>query len=210
MELRKQQPRLGHLGLRPALLRVHRDLLTVHGHIVAYSAYYPEKLTTLEKMVIALEDRRFMRHAGVDLKSVVREVVRAAMLRRHGGASTIDMQFVRTATEYKQKTIFRKLYEVLLTIIIQYRYSKIVILRSYLRHAYFGTRLIGADAAARSLYGKAADDLDLDQSAELAAMLVYPKPRKTDQIWSEKVRRRASYGKSIYVSRKRYFDKLPS
>jgi membrane peptidoglycan carboxypeptidase len=163
----------------------------------------------LEKLVLALEDRRFMRHAGVDVQSVIREVVRALMFRRHGGASTIDMQFVRTATGYKDKTLCRKAYEVILAIIIQYRYSKILILRSYLNRAFFGSRLIGADKAAMEMFGLSAVDLNLDQAATLAAMLVYPKPLAGGSDWSAKVGRRAAYGKAIYFANKKGFDQLP-
>jgi membrane peptidoglycan carboxypeptidase len=210
MPLVEQEPKLA-LGIRPMLVRVHRDLLTIHARAATWSAYYPTELTNLEKMVIVLEDRRFMRHSGIDWTSIARETSRALTFQRHGGASTIDMQFVRTATGYKDRTLTRKLYELLLSRIIQFRYSKIVILRSYLRCAFFGSHLTGADRVARELYGAwSASDLDLDQAAEVAAMLVYPRPLNPTEGWSRNVRRRAGYGKRVYVRNKQSFDKVPS
>jgi len=161
-------------------------------------------------MVIALEDRRYFRHAGVDLASVVRELVKAISFRRHGGASTIDMQFVRTATGYKKRTFGRKAYEVLLALLIQYRYSKIVILRSYLNCAFFGSRLIGADRAARSVFGVRADDLNVEQAAFIAAMLVYPRPLAPPANWQLRVRKRADYGMAIHIAHKQRLYQVQS
>lgn len=209
MELHKQPPKLSAITLRSILMRLHWDLFTVHDHVDQFAAYYPDALTNLEKLVLALEDRRFMHHAGFDFQSVIREVTRALMFRRHGGASTIDMQFVRTATGYRKRSLSRKIYEVMLAVIIQYRYSKITILRSYLAHAFFGSHLIGARKASLAVFGLMPDDLDLDQASWIAAMLVYPKPKSGGVEWLSKVRRRAAYGKAIYISNKEAFDKLP-
>ncbi len=52
-------------------------------------------------MTIAIEDRRFFYHPGVDVLSILRETIKALKGRKHGGASTIDMQFVRTVTGYQ-------------------------------------------------------------------------------------------------------------
>jgi membrane peptidoglycan carboxypeptidase len=207
--MNKPKPKLGPIGIRAALLRIHTDLLRIHRRVDTWADYRFYEFSNLEKMVVVLEDRRFFNHAGIDLISCARELSRALIFRRHGGASTIDMQFVRTATGYYQKTIGRKLYEMLLTILIQYRYSKIVILRSYLDHAFFGSHLIGADKAAEALFGLGHDELNVDQAARLAAMLVYPRPLQETPAWSRRVERRARYGVSIYLTDKKRFDKIP-
>jgi membrane carboxypeptidase/penicillin-binding protein PbpC len=98
---------------------------------------------------------------------------------------------------------------VLLAIIIQFRYSKVVILRSYLNRAFFGSHLIGADRAARSLFGSDPDSLSLENAALLAAMLVYPRPQVGGDAWLGRVRRRAEYGVRVYVGNKKRFDQLP-
>ena len=94
-------------------------------------------LTELEWMIVALEDRRYFAHFGVDVLSVAREFFRALTFQKHGGASTIEMQFVRTITGYRQHTIWRKLYEAILAILVRRRYSKHDVLRSYMACAYF-------------------------------------------------------------------------
>jgi membrane carboxypeptidase/penicillin-binding protein len=204
-------PRLAErLSVKRLLVRVHGDLLEVERHISPYVAYYPSELTEFELVVLALEDRRFFRHVGVDVASVLRELFRALTFRKHGGASTIDMQFVRTATGYVSKSIRRKLYEMLLSLVIQYRHNKVVILRSYLKCAFFGSHLYGVERAALALFAKSPEQLTLEEGAYLASMLVYPKPLRPSSRWHLAVERRAKYGMSIYVSHKERLKKLPS
>lgn len=193
---------------RRALLRLHRDLFQISLRIRA--PIKPRRLSDFEIMVLVLEDRRFFRHAGVDFISCLRELVRAASFRRFGGASTIDMQLVRTATGYRKYTLRRKLYEMLLAWIIQFRYTKFEILESYLDCAYFGSGIFGQTAATSRIYGKPPSDLSLVESAELASMLVYPRPLQPSPQWSAKLRRRADYAKRLYPGLKQRFEKLPS
>jgi membrane peptidoglycan carboxypeptidase len=202
-------PKLPRFGLRMALTRVHRDLFTVHRKVDRSARYFPSELSNLEKLVILLEDRRFLTHAGVDAKSVARELVLAVLFKKHGGASTIDMQFVRTATGFKEHTLFRKVYEIMISVLIQYRYDKITILRSYLGCAFFGTGLIGSGKAAQRMYNVHPEDLSIEQSAVLASLLVYPRPRQSSSLWEGRVRRRASYGVALYVRHKQSFDQFP-
>lgn len=207
--LHEQRPKLPPLDLRNALITIHTDLFTIHSKIRPYLIYFPVQLTNLEKLVLVLEDRRFFRHQGIDLISLAREVLRAITFRRHGGASTIDMQLIRTSTGYRAHTFKRKAYEMLLAWLIQFRYSKIVILRSYLACAFFGSRLRGAEVAARKMFAKAATDLSIDEAAIVAAMLVYPKPLQPTNKWQSRLDRRAEYGKRVYIARKERFDQMP-
>jgi membrane peptidoglycan carboxypeptidase len=207
--LHEQKPKLSIFHPREALVRIHSDLFSVHARIKTWSAYFPPALTNLEKMVIVLEDRRFHRHHGVDFKSILRETIRALTFRRHGGASTIDMQLVRTCTGYRERTASRKLYEIFMSVLIQFRYSKIVILRSYLECAYFGSRLRGARSAAKKVFGKRPNDLTIPEAAFLASMLVYPRPHNPSTKWESRVQRRADYGHRVYVAHKKRFDQVP-
>ena len=204
--MREKPTRLKLPSFRRWLLQVHRDLLAIHQHVP--SSIYPESLSTFEKMVLVLEDRRFFKHAGNDYKSIVRELAKALTFRRHGGASTIDMQLVRTVTNRKEKTIRRKLYELMLARIIQYRYSKARILRAYLSCAFFGSGLYGANSVSMEEFGKISEALDLDEAAQVASMLVYPKPLKPTAKWRGNVRRRADYGKLIYVRLEKQLNEL--
>lgn len=202
--------RAGALSLptfRAAVIRLHSDLLTIDRKVPWWVSDDP--LLPVEKMILVLEDRRFFRHRGFDLRSAVRETLRAIAVQPHGGASTIDMQFVRTATGFRQKTIRRKLYEIILALLIQYRYNKMQILRAYLECAFFGSHLHGLAAICRKQFGKFPEQLSLDEASEIAAMLVYPRPRAPTPTWTLKVRRRANYARLIYPRFEKSFDKLP-
>jgi membrane peptidoglycan carboxypeptidase len=194
-------------SLRRSLLRVHQDLFVIDEKVPYYTPEHP--LSLVEIFVLILEDRRFFRHRGVDWRSCVREVVRAILGQRYGGASTIDMQFVRTATGFRERTISRKLHEILLAILIQYRYSKREILRSYLSCAFFGSHLYGIEHACLAVYGKRSDDLTENEAADIAAMLVYPRPLSGSVTWRLNVSRRANYAKRLRPSLEKRFQKLP-
>lgn len=196
-------------GFRQYLLAFHGDLFLIDEKVRSVSDACLPELTNLEKMVVVLEDRRFFDHLGVDLFSVVRELVRFATFRRHGGASTIDMQLVRTVTGYRERTLKRKLYECLLALVMQRRYSKPRILRGYIACAYYGTRLIGAIRASEKIYQVSPAALDARQASFIAAMLARPRPASAPSEWLSRVQRRADYGHSIYIRHKNRFDKLP-
>jgi membrane peptidoglycan carboxypeptidase len=92
---------------RRFIVRLHRDLFRIEKR-ASFGVEYPQDFSLVEKMVLVSEDRRFFRHNGIDVISVVREALKCLTFRRHGGASTIDMQFVRTATGYYERTLRRK------------------------------------------------------------------------------------------------------
>lgn len=194
---------------------MHRALLTVDEQL--YVIDETPTLTTLEKMVLLLEDRRFFQHVGYDYKALVREVIKAISGRKFGGASTIDMQLFRTASDRYERTLRRKVRELVEVIALQRRFTKIQILRTYLSLAYFGTGLKGALQAAIALYPCEFDENDLledlsrlsaDQAARLAALLVYPKPRVPNPDWLAKVARRTDYALTLYAGRDQQFDKI--
>ncbi len=203
-----RRPRIQFPSLRRALERLHTDLIRVHKTIQEDVDTSPKQLTNFERLVLVLEDRRFFNHFGIDWKRLAREVFRAITFRQHGGASTIDMQLVRTATGYREVNFKRKAYELLLAHMIQYRYSKLEILRSYLSIAYFGTGMRGCERASKTLFGIESKLLDLDQAAELAAMLVFPRPREPSAAWGKKRLRRSNYIIFIYGNYKNRFDEI--
>lgn len=190
-------------SLRRALIRVHRDLLKIHSRIDLF-AQYPDELSLFERMVLTLEDRRFFHHSGVDIVAIFRILWRSATFRRASGASTIDMQLVRVATGRYERKITRKFYEMLLAQLIQYRYSKLVILRSYLQIAYFGFRMTGAETAAIQLFGTDTAHLDEEQAALLASQLVFPHPKNPYADWARKRLRRANYIRFIHRYEKKF------
>lgn len=159
-----------------------------------------DDFTLLDELVIVLEDRRFLGHRGLDWRSAAREIFRAVTFRRHGGASTIEMQFVRTVTGRYDRTLRRKAQEIALSFLVDYHLSKPKILHGYLSVAYFGTGIWGLDSAKEQIFGKQPwEDLNLEEASMLAAMLVYPRPRVPTENWQRKVDRRAKYGRHLHA-----------
>lgn len=160
--------------------------------------YWQEPLSILEGAVILLEDRRYFKHSGIDWKSSARDFWRMITLRKFGGSSTIEMQFVRTCTGYKERTLKRKCYEMFLAWALGHRASKHQILKAYLDVAYFGAGLIGAERTSHKVFGKPLVELADEENYFLASMLVYPRPKNPTEKWRSKVTRRASYGMKLF------------
>jgi membrane peptidoglycan carboxypeptidase len=175
---------------------VYTDLSRIDEFVLPY-AVSTSQLNTFESIVLALEDRRFPTHCGIDLRSVLREAWHLVTFRKFGGASTIEMQFVRTCTGYKRRRIGRKLYEMLLAHLVSTRHPKKAILRSYLSIVYLGSGLSGANYTSLQLFGRETDDLNLSEASEIAAMMVYPRPRVPTESWRRKIERRGSYGAQL-------------
>jgi penicillin-binding protein 1A len=124
---------------------------------------------------VAIEDRRFLRHSGVDVRRVLGALwanLRAGQLQE--GASTISMQLARNAfpelLPARERTLGRKLLEARVALAIERRFSKHDILEMYLNHIYFGEGAHGLAAAARRYFGVRASELTLAQAALLAAL----------------------------------------
>ena len=179
------------------LFQAYNDLNSIEQNI--FGLGWSEEVSILEKAVILLEDRRYYTHRGIDIRSIIREFVKAITFRKHGGASTIEMQFVRTCTGYKEISLRRKIYEMFLAWALVHRANKFEILRSYLGVAYFGTGLQGSHAASIAIFSKEPSELTERECFELASMLVYPKPREVNESWQQKIERRATYGQKLFT-----------
>lgn len=166
------------------------------------------QLNYADRMIVVLEDKRYLRHRGIDWRSVARILCQQAVKRRRGGASTIEMQLIRTVLNLRQKTLTRKLNEAVLAWLINFRVDKISLLYSYGQLAYFGSHLEGVDAASRSMFSKEADQLTLEEAALIASMLVYPKPTIETPEWRRRVNQRAKYGLSIYRRLEQRHEKI--
>ena len=194
------RPSTGFARLRSDLSRIDQNVRRLDARPLPQSP--AAALTALELMTIAIEDRRFFHHPGVDVLSFLREAIKVLRGRKHGGASTIDMQFVRTVTGYRAPTMKRKLYEAFLALVIRSRYKKLEILRSYLACAFFGSGLIGANAAAQRVFNKDADRLSMEEASFISAMLAYPRPLQGLPRWEQRARRRAAYAIAVFDRRK--------
>ena len=130
---------------------------------------------SLVKAVVAIEDQRFYEHHGFDVWRIASAMfVNLRHARAAQGASTITQQLARQSFLTPDKTIRRKLQELILAARIERRYSKSEILDLYLNKVYFGDGLYGVEAAARGFFGKHASELSLPESALLAGLVKSP------------------------------------
>jgi len=125
--------------------------------------------------VIAVEDRRFYSHFGVDFIGMSRAALanfRAGRVVQ--GGSTITQQLAKNLFLTPDRTYRRKAQEVMLAFWLERRFSKDEILALYLNRVYFGAGAWGAEAAARRYFGKGADELSLGEAALMAGLLKAP------------------------------------
>lgn len=125
--------------------------------------------------VIAVEDRRFYRHRGVDFIRIGGAALADLRTRRLAeGGSTITQQLARTSLLSRERTFRRKLAEIITAVRIERSYTKNDILELYLNKVYFGDGFHGVEAAARGYFGKHAADVTLAEAALLAGLIQAP------------------------------------
>ncbi len=126
----------------------------------------------LKDAVLAIEDRRFYQHGGVDTKGILRAIKNNVTGRSHEGASTITMQVAKNffTTPGKKRTMVIKIKEALLALKIEKTLSKDQILELYLNQIYLGQRSYGFAAASQVYFDKPLAKLTLAESALLAGL----------------------------------------
>jgi len=159
----------------PANTFVYAANVSLLGSIPAEKNRQPVALSQMSpwmgKATVAIEDRRFYKHGGVDYKGIVRAAIRDL---RAGkvvqGGSTITQQLVRNLYISRQRTFKRKIKEACLAIKLARNKSKDWILGSYMNAVYYGNHAYGIEAAAQTYFSRRARTLTLDQSALLAGL----------------------------------------
>ncbi|MGC1696840.1 MAG: PBP1A family penicillin-binding protein [Pseudolabrys sp.] len=127
------------------------------------------------KAFVAIEDRRFYEHYGVDPWGIARAVVADVMHRGVAqGASTITQQLAKNLFLTQERTIHRKLQEAMLAIWLERKFTKTQILELYLNRVYFGSGAYGIEQASQRYFGKSARQLSLPEAAILAGLVKSP------------------------------------
>jgi penicillin-binding protein 1A len=127
------------------------------------------------KAFIAIEDRRFYEHWGIDPYGIARALV--ANVLHFGvaqGGSTITQQLAKNLFLTQERTIHRKLQEMLLALWLEHKFSKEQILALYLNRVYFGAGAYGIERASQRYFGKSARNLTLAEAALLAGLVKSP------------------------------------
>lgn len=124
---------------------------------------------------LAAEDWYFFDHHGLSWRGVLRSLfVNISHRRKAQGASTITQQLVRLLFFDSQKTFVRKFKEQICALLVEQQFTKEHILQTYLNHIYFGCGIYGVEAASQRFWGKSVRDIDLHESATLAAIICCP------------------------------------
>src|SRR5580704_2305044 len=158
------------------------QIIALDGHVLANrgemgGAAIPlrEMPAYLPKAFVAIEDHRFYHHFGVDPIGLARAVLANALHRGVAqGGSTITQQLAKNLFLTPERTLTRKLQEVVLALWLEHKYSKAQILELYLNRVYFGAGAYGVEAAAQRYFGKSARNVTLAEAALLAGLVKSP------------------------------------
>jgi penicillin-binding protein 1A len=149
--------------------------LTLRGEMSGTDVPIKELPPYLPKAFVAIEDRRFYSHFGVDPIGLTRAVV-ANVLHRgvSQGGSTLSQQLAKNLFLTQNRTLWRKMQELVLALWLERKFSKAQILELYLNRVYFGSGAYGVEAAAQKYFGKSARQVKVAEAAMLAGLVKSP------------------------------------
>lgn len=170
---------------RPANIRIvatNGQLISNRGKMGGEAVAYHELPHYVPAAVLAIEDRRFFSHFGIDILGITRAMIGNIMAGRiTAGGSTITQQVAKNLFLTPDQNLGRKVQEALLAIWLEQNYSKIEILELYLNRVYFGAGSFGIEAAAHKYFGKSARNLSLGEAAIMAGLLKAPSRLSPDR-----------------------------
>ena len=151
------------------------SVLATRGEMAGANVSLKDLPPHLPKAFIAIEDRRFYSHYGVDPIGIARAAV-ANVLHRgvSQGGSTLTQQLAKNLFLTQERTLMRKLQEVELALWLERKHSKAEILELYLNRVYFGSGAYGVEAAAQRYFGKPARNVTIAEAAMLAGLVKSP------------------------------------
>ena len=168
---------LGNKTRKPSISVIDKEnilagtLGDVYGGLI-YAENIPENLINA---VIVLEDRRFFDHFGIDFKGLSRAIFENLKDMRYSqGASTITQQLSKLIFLNAEKTLSRKLRELIIAFYLEYKFTKVEILSMYLNRAYFGSGQYGIKAASKRYFSKHPKELSIAETAVLVGSLKAP------------------------------------
>jgi penicillin-binding protein 1A len=168
LEIPKRPPTIQIVGLDGSVLATRGEMAGANVALKDLPPYLP-------KAFIAIEDRRFYSHYGIDPLGIVRAAI-ANILHRgvSQGGSTLTQQLAKNLFLTQERTMQRKLQEVELAFWLERKHSKNQILELYLNRVYFGSGAYGVEAAAQKYFGKSARKVTLAEAAMLAGLVKSP------------------------------------
>jgi penicillin-binding protein 1A len=168
LEIPKRPPTIEIVGLDGSLLATRGEMAGTNVALKDLPPYLP-------KAFIAIEDRRFYSHHGIDPFGILRAAV-ANILHRGvaQGGSTLTQQLAKNLFLTQERTLQRKLQEAELALWLERKHTKAEILELYLNRVYFGSGAYGVEAAAQRYFGKSARNVTLAEAAMLAGLVKSP------------------------------------
>jgi penicillin-binding protein 1A len=168
LEIPKRPPTIQIVGLDGSVLATRGEMAGANISLKDLPPYLP-------KAFIAIEDRRFYSHVGVDPLGIARAAMANVMHRGVSqGGSTLTQQLAKNLFLTQERTMQRKLQEVELALWLERKHSKAEILELYLNRVYFGSGAYGVEAAAQKYFGKSAKNVTLAEAAMLAGLVKSP------------------------------------
>jgi penicillin-binding protein 1A len=168
LEVPPRPPSIEILGADGRVLATRGDMGGAAVPLKELPAYLPQAF-------IAIEDRRFYSHHGVDPLGIARAL--AANVLRRGvsqGGSTLTQQLAKNLFLTQERTIGRKVQELVLALWLEHKFTKAQILELYLNRVYFGAGAYGVEAASQRYFGKSARKVTLGEAAMLAGLVKSP------------------------------------
>jgi len=168
LEIPKRPPTIQITGADGSVIAIRGEMPGANVALKDLPPYLP-------KAFIAIEDRRFYSHYGIDPVGIARAAV-ANILHRgvSQGGSTLTQQLAKNLFLTQERTLQRKLQEVELALWLERKHSKAEILELYLNRVYFGSGAYGIEAAAQRYFGKSAKNVTLAEAAMLAGLVKSP------------------------------------
>jgi penicillin-binding protein 1A len=168
LEIPKRPPTIQITGIDGSLLATRGEMAGANVALKDLPPYLP-------KAFIAIEDRRFYSHFGIDPIGIARAAVANVLHRGVAqGGSTLSQQLAKNLFLTQERTFQRKLQEVELALWLERKHSKAEILELYLNRVYFGSGAYGVEAAAQRYFGKSAKNVTLAEAAMLAGLVKSP------------------------------------
>ncbi|MBR1090591.1 penicillin-binding protein 1A [Bradyrhizobium manausense] len=168
LEIPKRPPTIQIVGMDGSLLAQRGEMAGANVALKDLPPYLP-------KAFIAIEDRRFYSHFGIDPVGILRALVTNLLHRGVSqGGSTLTQQLAKNLFLTQERTLARKLQEAELAIWLERKHSKNEILELYLNRVYFGSGAYGVEAAAQKYFGKPAKNVTIAEAAMLAGLVKSP------------------------------------
>lgn len=146
-------------------------LYDVHGEEKRTVIDFADMPDVIKYATISLEDQDFYNHHGIKITSIFRSLFKDIInLGKAQGGSTITQQFVKNSLLTNEKTLLRKIKEVILSIELETKFSKDEILALYLNEIPYGSNAYGVESASQTFFGKPARELTLDEAALIASL----------------------------------------